>query len=186
MQTDSDSPNPPEQLSLDLDVPAQPPQPVMPPASVSTQDMQAELAMELAAGLLPINNIMTRFDLTKEQLRLLLLNPIFRGMVRSYKQEWLAATNAKERIRVKAAMATEEGLLELNRIFHDSMLNPTARLEAFKQMSNLADVQPKKDAVDTGPKFNLTLNLGSDPNAAAQHVTIDATALPVPTPDPND
>ena len=136
--------------------------------------------MELAANLLPVEAILTQFSLSKEQLKIMLKDKSFRRMVTTYKQEWMAATNAKERIRIKAAIATEEGLLALNDIFRDSKLNPTARLEAFKQLTALADVSPKPDAIDGGPKFMLTLNMGGD------HAVVTLGADASPAIDPGD
>ena len=139
---------------------------------LDSNHLRASLAAELAVGLLPLPDILKRFDMTSEQLRQLLKVPEFRGMVSQYKREWHEAANAKERIRLKAAVMVEENLIELHRIFNDIELNPTARMDAFKQMTNLADVQPSKDASASGPRFNLTLNLGND-----SPVTIDAEAI---------
>ena len=136
------------------------------------EDMRASLAAEIAVGLLPLPDILKRFDMTSSQLKMLLKEPSFKAMIKQFKQEWYEAANSKERIRLKAAIMVEENLLELHRIFNDIELNPAARLDAFKQMTTLADVQPKKDATDSGPKFNLTLNLGNE----SKPVTIDAVA----------
>ena len=147
-----------------------------PPPTISANDLDPALAVELAIGLLPIADILTRFGISKAHLVALLKNAVFRGMVTDYKREWHAASNAKERVKLKAAMAAEEGLLQLYGIFNNADVNPTARLEAYKQLTNLADVVPKKDAVETGSRFNLTLNLGGDPTVThTPGITIDAT-----------
>jgi hypothetical protein len=142
---------------------------------MSSEDMRASLASELAVGLLPIPDILKRFQMTSADLKLLMKQPAFRKMVSQYKREWSDASNAKERIRIKAAIAAEEGLLTLYEIFKDLELNPSARLEAYKQITNLADVAPKKDVQDTGQHFNLTLNLGD----TGKPITINAEALDV-------
>ena len=97
----------------------------------------------------------------------------FRNMVKQFKSEWLAASNSKERIRLKAAVMAEHNLLVLHDIVNDMELNPNARLEAYKQITALADVQPKKDVAEGGPRFNLTLNFGD----GKQPMTIDAEAI---------
>ena len=138
---------------------------------LSADDMRATLAAELAIGLLPVKDLLERFDLSAPQLKTLLQTPEFRGMVKDYKQAWHSASNVKERVRLKAAIATEEGLLELYQIFNNMEFNPSARLEAFKQLTALSDVAPKKDAIDHGPGFHLTLNLGGDPKTG---ITLEA------------
>ena len=137
---------------------------------VNLQQVQASLAAELAVELLPVEEILKRFDLTAGQLRVMLKDPQFRSMIKQFRQEWHEAANAKERIRLKASLMVEDNLLELHALFNSIDVNPTSRLEAFKQMTQLADVLPSKESTYSGPKFNLTLNLGQ----GAEPVTIDA------------
>lgn len=134
---------------------------------------RAALAFEIAAGLTALPDILSRFKITKDHLKSLLKrDPQFRHQVTEYKREWLAPKNAKERIRFKAQLAAEDGLLELYSIFKDQDAGLTQRLEAYKQIVSLADVAPKKDAVDTGSHFSITINLGESPQEA---ITIAAT-----------
>jgi hypothetical protein len=146
------------------------------PTPITSDNLSAALANELALGLLPIPDIIKRFGITKSQLKGLLHQDTFKRMVKEAKREWNSASNAKERIRIKAAIAAEEGLLTLYEIFQDLELNPSARLEAYKQITELADVKPKKDVQDTGQHFNLVLNLGDK-----APITIEAEALDVDT-----
>lgn len=139
---------------------------------VDMNDSSAALAAELAVGLLPIPDILKRFGKTSAQLKQLLRDPHFRGMVKQFKRDWNEASNAQERIRLKAALMVEENLLQLHTLFNTQDLSPVARMDAFKQMVQLADVAPKKDET-AGPKFHLTLNLG-DTNDS---LTIDANAV---------
>ena len=141
------------------------------PATIDLNTAQPALAAELAVGLLPLPEILKRFDLTPAQLKALMRDPQFRQMVRQFKKDWEDASNSKERIRVKASLAVEENLLELHRLFRDIDMNPTARLEAFKQLVQLADVAPKKDAPDVGQRFSVTINI---PGAAP--VAVEAPA----------
>ena len=141
---------------------------------VSSDDMQARVALELAVGISPVADILKQFGLRKEQLKAMLQEQGFRNMVSQYKQEWLAASNAKERIRLKAAVMAEHNLLILHDIINDMDLNPTARLEAYKQVTALADVQPKKDVTDTGSRFSVTINIpGAEPMSVAADRVIE-------------
>lgn len=140
---------------------------------VASENLRASLASELAIGMLPIPDILKRFGMTTVQLKQLLRDQTFKNMVKQFKAEWHEASNSKERIRLKAAIMVEENLVELHRIFNDIEMNPSTRLEAFKQMTTLADVQPRHTGPDnSGPKFNLTLNLGD----TSKSLTIDAVA----------
>jgi len=133
--------------------------PTLPLAGLAQPELAA-LAAELGANLLPLPEVMKRFKVDKAQLKTLLNNGQFRMMVQDFKREWGSPMSAKDRIKLKALLMVEDGLLELHRIFNNIDLNPTARLDAFKQMTELSDAKPKKDMLDQGAKFSLTLNLG--------------------------
>ncbi len=128
----------------------------------SIESMRPRLAAELALNLMDTKDILMQFSISADVLRSMLADPGFRQMVRGYKQEWLSASNARERTRLKAMLATEEGLETLWAIFRDNEITPGARIDAYKHLTVLADAIPKKDAPDGGPRFHLTLNLGGD------------------------
>jgi orotate phosphoribosyltransferase-like protein len=120
----------------------------------------AALAAELGAELLPVPEILKRFDMSADTLRHLLKKDAqFRSMIKDFKREWNSPMSAKDRIKLKALLMVEDNLMELHRIFNNMDLNPTARMDAFKMMTELSDAKPKKEAPD-GAKFSLTLNLG--------------------------
>lgn len=144
---------------------------------------RAALAFELAAGLNATPEILSRFGLAKDQLKHLIRHDTqFRHQIREYRREWHAPKNAKERIRFKAQLAAEDGLLDLYAIFKDQDAGVTARIEAYKQIVSLADVAPKKDAPDIGSKFSITINLGESPQEAVT-ITQVADAIPEQTPE---
>lgn len=134
---------------------------IIPAPIVSSLDTPklAALAAELGANLLPLPEILRRFDLTGHALKVLLKDQQFRMMVKDFKREWNSPMSAKDRIKLKALLMVEDNLLELHTIFNDMKLNPTARMDAFKMMTELSDAKPKKDTPE-GSKFSLTLNLG--------------------------
>ena len=138
--------------------------------SLGINDLHASLAAELAVNLLPVPVVLKRFGMTRQELGHLLKDKSFKRMISQFKQEWENTSNSKERIRLKASLAVEEGLVEIFRIFKDVENAPTARLEAYKQLTQLADALPKKDELAVGPTFKLTMNLGGD----RLPVTIDA------------
>lgn len=136
------------------------------------QPKMAALAAELGAKLLPTTEVMKRFSLTQADLARLLKDPQFRHMVADFRREWNSPMSAKDRIKVKTLLMVEDNLLTLHTIFNNVQTNPVARLSAFKQMVELADAAPAKQALDGGGgKFHLTLNLGAH---QAKPFTIDA------------
>lgn len=160
------------------------PHPVTTP--IPTTLNRAALAFELAAGLNATPEILSRFGLARDQLKHLIRHDAqFRHQIREYRREWHAPKNAKERIRFKAQLAAEDGLLDLYTIFKDQDAGVTARIEAYKQIVSLADVAPKKDAPDIGSKFSITINLGESPQEAVTiaHVAQVTDALPEQTPE---
>ncbi len=126
-----------------------------PPDDLST----AALAAELATRLYPVADTLKRFGLTADQLKHLMQDPQFRHQITEYRREWESPLSARERVRMKSALAVEDGLVELYRLYHDVTANPQARLDAFKQLVNLADMQPKQNAQAEGSKFTLNITL---------------------------
>jgi len=120
----------------------------------------ASLAYELASDLIPPADIIERYRISAEDLRVLFKKEHFRNLLREYKLEWASPKNAKERVRVKAMLAVEDGLVDLYNIFKDGGLTAAARMEAYKQLTVLADAAPKKDAPAEGGRVSITINLG--------------------------
>lgn len=141
------------------------------PLGLSEHD--ARLAWELTANILPLAEIMKRYDLTFDSLAEKRRDPVFRACLEDYGRAWNSSLSAQERIRIKAALLVEDGLLDIFRILKSSDSVAAAKLDAFTALSRAGDVGPsKKDSVSGGEKFSVTINL---PNSAP--VTIDATAI---------
>lgn len=149
------------------------------------QPSMAALAAELGAQLLPMPEILKRFEIDKDTLKALLKDPQFRHMVIDFRREWNSPMSAKDRIKLKSLLMVEDNLLTLHQIFNNANTNPTARLSAFDQMVKLADAQPKKESDGSGGShFHLTLDLGPH---ATKPFTIDAdTKAIIEAKDPNE
>jgi hypothetical protein len=149
-------------------------------------DDRAALAAELATRLLPVPEVMKRYNMTTAELTTLLADSQFKNMVRDFRREWESPMSARERVKLKSSLAVEDGIVELYRIFKDLDTVPAARIDAFKQLVGLADMQPKKEGAEAGPAFSLTLNLGGTDEDISKTITIDADAdatLPRPKSD---
>ena len=133
----------------------------------------AALAAELATRLYPVADTLKRYSLTADQLKHLMADPQFRHQVTHYRREWSSPLSAKERVRMKSALAVEDGLVELYRLYHDVTAHPQARLDAFKQLVNLADMQPRQNAQTEGTKFTLNIQLAGD-TGRSESVVVEA------------
>lgn len=83
----------------------------------------------------------------------------FAAQILEYKRIWHHPTNAAERVRIKAAVLAEDGLINIWNIFQNPDTHPAVRLDAHKHLTKLADVEPKKDLDAQGSRFSVTINL---------------------------
>lgn len=128
---------------------------------------KAHLASDLALELEATEIILERYSITTDHLRQLTHEADFNSMLEEYRREWASPKNAKERIKLKALLATEDGMDELYMIFRNMDLAPAARLDAFKQLTTLADAQPKRDGGgEGGSGFSITINVGQNTEKA--------------------
>lgn len=142
--------------------------------SVRMEQISSRLALQVATKLYSTQDILKQFNLSPQEFKTILHDPVFQKKYREAKELWNADTNALERIRAKSTMAVEDGLLTLVKIFKDSDLNATARLDAFEKLIKLSDTAPKKDMeAGAGQSFSVTINLGEKPE---EKVIIDQKA----------
>ena len=124
---------------------------------------KAHLASEIASDLLPLGEVLKRHSLTMEHLQQLTQEREFNMMLEEFRREWSSPMNVKERIKLKALLATEDGMDELYMIFRNMDFAPNARLDAFKQLTGLADAMPKRDGGEGGGSgFSITINVGKN------------------------
>lgn len=135
-------------------------------------DSDSRLAVELAIQIRPIDEIMESYGLTKAELKEKLANPVFKGMVVEAKKTWESDLSVKERIRLKAAHLVEDSILSVFNIIHDKDNPAPQRLDAFKSLTKVADVEATASSGPgvSGEKFTININLGDRSEA----VTIDS------------
>lgn len=144
-------------------------------------DFDSRLAVELAIQLVPVSDLLQRYELTKADLQTKLKDPAFRKMVKDAKRVWNSDLSVKERIRLKSQVLIEDSILAIYNILHDQDVVPASRLDAFKQLARVADVdQPDKAGAEAGSRFSITLQFG---DIASAPLAIDGQALPVGTDD---
>jgi len=146
------------------------------------KDLSAQIALELAAGLSSPEHIKKRYGISDEKWNQLRTNETFRGMVAEAVQELQGDLNAKRRIQLKAAMAVEDNILELVSILNDDSIPASARIDAHRHLSDLAEVGAKASRYqESGPTkegFTLVINFpgGEQVNVSPGPTPIEGTA----------
>ena len=132
------------------------------PAS-ALSDFDGRLAVELACQISSLPDILKRYRLTRGDLKVKLKDPTFRKMVVESKRAWHSDLSVKERVRLKASVLVEDSILAVYNILHDSENPSASRLDAFKQLARVADVDaPGKSTMEAGEKFTVVINLGDE------------------------
>lgn len=145
------------------------PEPVPEPSApepIQLRDLSPVLALELASGLTPPEDVFARHGIGRAEAVQLLKNDIFKKMIRQAKADWDSHENAEERIRLKARLALEELLPDHFSMAISHSTPPPARNEATKILKSLAGMD-RKDGFEgtggTGERFTVTINLGERP-----------------------
>lgn len=103
------------------------------------------LAFDVAAGLLPLHEIAHKHGISVQKLTTLCETESFAKQVAQTRAEWASLDNTAERIKHKARLAFEEGLVHLYEMLSDPKANPSARVAAAKELKDVADLGLKQD-----------------------------------------
>jgi hypothetical protein len=141
------------------------------PAGVSQAD--ARLAWELVAGISSIGDIMRRHNLGFDELDAKKRDPVFATMLEQYKKHWNSELSVNQRVTLKAALLTEDSLLDVYAIIKDVEASPGQKLEAFGALAKAGEVgAQRKDTGGPGSPVHITINV-----PGKSGVTIDATPI---------
>lgn len=150
-----------------------------PPALVFPEGFQkAHLASEIASDLIDLQDILERHQITQAHLGVLTQQTEFSQMLDEFTRDWKSPMNVKERIRLKSALAIEDGLADMYQIFRNTDLQPAARLDAYKQLVTLSDTAPRREdsAGGGGSGFSITINVGQSGEQDITPITIEGQA----------
>lgn len=124
-------------------------------------DKDSRLAVEVAVQIRPISEVLTAYSISRSDLVRKLKDPMFRDMVKQAKSIWSSDLSIKERIRLKAQVCVEDSLLEVFGIVHNVDMAVPAKLDAFKQLARVAEVDsPERGKGGDGSRFTVSINLG--------------------------
>lgn len=144
-------------------------------------DSSARLALDLAMRVKTADVVAESYGLTRgDLLHRLRTDKQFAMQVKAYKEVWHNPMNAVERTRIKAAVLAEDGLVDVWRLFLDTDVHPSIRLDSYKHICKLGDVEPKAVGADGGggTRFSVTINLPNcDPMEVVAAIDVEADEM---------
>lgn len=128
------------------------------PAGITEQD--ARLAWELVTNISSKGDIMRRHGLTFDDFDAKLLDPGFKSMLEEYRKRWNSELTVNQRVALKAALLTEDSLLDVYAIIKDFEASPGQKLEAFGALAKAGEVgATRKDVAPAGTPVQITINI---------------------------
>lgn len=123
------------------------------------ESKDSRLAMELIANLRPREDIAHAYGYSVTELAAKIKKDKgFRTIINEARRIWESDDNAKARVRAKAALLIEDGLLDIYSILTDPTVTPNVRVSSFESLAKVADVStPTKEGGGGG--FRVVINL---------------------------
>lgn len=145
------------------------------PAVTGLSESDARLAWELVTNINSIGEIMRRHGLTFDEYDAKRRDPVFRAAYEEFKKRWSSELSVNQRVALKAALLTEDSLLDVYAIIKDAEASPGQKLEAFGALAKAGEVgQVKKDQGPAPTPVQININV---PGKAPVH--IDAQPIPL-------
>lgn len=128
------------------------------PSGLTEQD--ARLAWELVTNISSKSAIMRRHGMTFDDFDAKMLDPPFKGMLDEYGRRWNSELSVNQRVTLKAALLTEDSLLDVYAIVKNEEASPGQKLEAFGALAKAGEVGvSRKEAGPTGAPVQITINI---------------------------
>jgi hypothetical protein len=128
------------------------------------------LAQEIVQAYQTKENILKSLSISEVDYELISQNPTFQRILRQLMVEWNAATNSSKRIKVKSQWAIEEGLPYIFQSMTDINEPLSARVEAFKAISKIGQLDMHDQIHGADRSFRLEINIA----AGVPKVTINS------------
>jgi hypothetical protein len=134
------------------------------PVSVFEDDkLLLKLSREIAADINDLETILKHHSIDAYRWELLRKNARFQQLLSNAIEEWHAAANTHERVKLKAASMIEEVLPDLYKRLIDKGEHLGQQVEGLKWLRDLAGLGPRAGGGGTqGERFTVTINLGAD------------------------
>jgi len=143
------------------------------PETATAVDL-AGLARDIAIEYLGLPAILRAHEIDDAQWEEISRNPEFQQMAAEMRRSWQSASNARERVKMKAGTAVEAMLP----VVLEDIVQPTTpliqKIEALKLLAKLGELgETRNEAGERGERFSVVINLG----AGAPPVTIDGKLI---------
>lgn len=131
------------------------------------------LAQEIVQAYQTKENILKSLSITDDDYELISQNPTFQRILRQLMVEWNGATNTSKRIKIKSQWAIEEGIPYIFQSMTDINEPLNARVEAFKAISKIGQLDTHDQLHSSDRTFRLEINIG----AGVPTVTINSDKI---------
>lgn len=121
-----------------------------------------KLSREIAKDIHPLETILDRHGIDLELWEKLSKLPRFLALLQSHTEEWNAASNTPERVKVKSLSFIEELLPEMYERAHDPREPLSSKVELLKTVGRFGGVGASEGGGAVGEKLSVTINLGAD------------------------
>ena len=122
-----------------------------------------KLAREIAMDIRPLDEILETHAIAPQDWDEIRENVHFQDVLRGAIEEWQAAGNTPDRVKLKSLAFVEEALPEFYARAHDPKEPLSSKIEVLKTISKFAGIGGSNfDASVGGEKFSVTINLGAD------------------------
>ena len=119
------------------------------------------LAQEIVQAYQTKENILKSLSISEENYELIAQNPTFQRILRQLMVEWGSATNSSKRIKIKSQWAIEEGLPYMFQSMTDVNEPLNARVEAFKAISKIGQLDAHDALQGADRSFKLEINIAA-------------------------
>jgi len=146
----------------------------------------AALARDIAIEYLRLPQILTAHGISDEMWAEISANTAFINMAAQMKREWASASNAKERVKMKAATAVEALMPTMLEEIVKATTPASQKNDIYKTMVRLGELEnTRADLNPTGERFvfNLNINPGGAPTVTVETPppkTIEGEVVPTP------
>ena len=135
------------------------------------------LAQEIVQAYQTKENILKSLCIDESDYELITQNPTFQRILRQIMTEWNGATNTSKRIKIKSQWAIEEGLPYIFQSMTDINEPLNARVEAFKAISKIGQLDTHDQIHGADRSFRLEINIGTIDGKAVPTVTINSEKI---------
>jgi len=141
---------------------------------IPLKSVRAQVALELAAGLIDESDIEERFGIANDDWEIIKASPYFKRMLEDANEKVGGANNTPKRIRMKAQVALEDSLPAIYSMIHDQDAPHSSRLEAARTLFKLSGVEAQE--ANLGAGFSITINMG-DSSAIIEPNKVDGAPV---------